>query len=483
MAENNPKKQTNEPIRQDFTENDEVLPNVPLPQSEKEREFTPPPKPAEPSEISPPQPPAYSEPPAPPQQDPRPQVVPEINEPLAGKPFPFSSDNLNTPLPGKPVPPPVLPSEPSEPSILKNEKQASPESKSTEDVFTPPQMESSLPESYEEDGVTRKKSSGVKLFLIIFSLAILIIGAVAVYFLVLVSPEEPVIPIIPTVETTVSLSIVPETILEGESATLVWSSQNATICESDDFETDSETSGEIAVFPTGTTLFILACEDDDGNQFTSEATLVVEVPEISEPTTEEYNSLFVTTDGTGEINLSALSLSSVSEGLQAPLNPDFFESGEIPVGDYIIDFGLIYENRLLKFTDVMEIVMPEIFSEEIAESLFDEKISLFAYYDQGTIWPGIVVRFSENIIESDAAEEAKETIKTLLEEDPALLAGAFYENPGVPSEWKDGNADGIATRFIVFSNPGSAFNYGWVSEGTLIMTSSYPAFLKALASI
>lgn len=50
---------------------------------------------------------------------------------------------------------------------------------------------------------------------------------------------------------------------------------------------------------------------------------------------------------------------------------------------------------------------------------------------------------------------------------------------GEPKTWKTGQTSGVPNRYLSFTNPGFAINYGWIND-TVILTSSYEGFKEAI---
>ena len=74
----------------------------------------------------------------------------------------------------------------------------------------------------------------------------------------------------------VTLTANPDSITAGQSATLEWSSDSAVICESADFETDTQVNGEVEVSPEETTTYSITCYNADSNEDSDSVTVTVE---------------------------------------------------------------------------------------------------------------------------------------------------------------------------------------------------------------
>ena len=73
---------------------------------------------------------------------------------------------------------------------------------------------------------------------------------------------------------TVTLTANPSSITSGSSSTLTWSSSNAGVCTSPDFETSDKTSGSVPVTPSATKTYHITC-DGDGGEASASATVTV----------------------------------------------------------------------------------------------------------------------------------------------------------------------------------------------------------------
>lgn len=307
--------------------------------------------------------------------------------------------------------------------------------------FIPPQVDSSAT-SFSDESI-KPKRSGLKLFLILLIVAILIAGAGLVYFLMLSDNDDNDVTIPPIQE--------------------------------EDIEEIEE-------------------EEED---------VVITEPRV-------YTSLFENEEAFDfqELNINTLDRFSVFQQVENAINED--------VSDNIVEFSVRHNGELIDVNDILSLVMPGVFGEEV--QYFEEDFSFFAYYDDSNVWSGIVLSISEpaqqiveeevmneededveedieesnneemdatedeeSVEEEPSLEERRNSINSSIENNVDLITNLFASNPGSSTgNWLSGSANGVSTRYIVFEEEGAAFNYGWLNDRTLLITTSYPSFLKAL---
>jgi hypothetical protein len=85
---------------------------------------------------------------------------------------------------------------------------------------------------------------------------------------------------------TVNLSASPESIFDGNSSTLTWSSSNADSCTGSGFSTGGSTSGEVEVSPNDDTTYTVECVGDGGSNDDSVTV------SVSDPPTGETENIF-----------------------------------------------------------------------------------------------------------------------------------------------------------------------------------------------
>lgn len=130
--------------------------------------------------------------------------------------------------------------------------------------------------------------------------------------------------------------------------------------------------------------------------------------------------------------------------------------------------------KQITFPKYFPTIIPEFKTDELA-NVFEEDFTAFIYYDQNGVWPGYVAK-----LKSGSSLVIAQPLFNKIEN----YAGAeniFIQSPGTRSAegFKSGQANGVPTRYLTFSSPGSALNYGWFNNQYLVITTSYPAMLEA----
>jgi len=109
---------------------------------------------------------------------------------------------------------------------------------------------------------------------------------------------------------------------------------------------------------------------------------------------------------------------------------------------------------------------------------FEPDFTAFIYYDKDGAWPGYVARIKDDapLVVVQPIISRIEGFRTAENPENSNLGKLFLENPGVPNVdgFKNGQVDGIPTRYLTFEKTGASLNYGWVGR-YLVITTSYPA--------
>jgi hypothetical protein len=181
------------------------------------------------------------------------------------------------------------------------------------------------------------------------------------------------------------------------------------------------------------------------------------------PLVFEHQSFFVNqADGTGEINISGLSMSFLRAGIQG-----------LVVGvtstDWMEEFTISISGDPVTSDDFMAFMLPGIDS-----SAFKEDFTAFVYSDENGNWPGYVFNL-EN--EADSATIAA-MVKNVFEEQ--LDINNFYLTPPIAGtgEFKNGSFGEVITRYLPLATNGASFNYGWVNR-YLVISTSYSGLKRA----
>lgn len=203
----------------------------------------------------------------------------------------------------------------------------------------------------------------------------------------------------------------------------------------------------------------------------------IEVPPAetppAEPTPETetpagHNSVFKTAaDTTQEVSLATIDLAN----LKTSLNPVAAATPTIKEFTLKDDLG-----AFLKFGQVMSVVLPDVFDEEL-NALFEENdFTVFVYSDSRDGWPGFIGKV-KNAADLETAKQ-----KVALLESSADLKNIFAQDPGTGQAWKAGQTEGVTNRYSTFTQAGAALNYGWLNN-YLIISASYSSFKEALKKL
>ncbi len=193
------------------------------------------------------------------------------------------------------------------------------------------------------------------------------------------------------------------------------------------------------------------------------------LPEIpSAETPLIHQSLLLSPDGTSAIQLTAVNRQSISSALQA-------ESQKTNPDGSLIEIVVNDIDGQASAQELLAALLPET-SSEIA-GLFEEDFTLALYYDSNGVWPVYILKLSleASIVEAQAATAGLEQSLN--------LSNFFISSPGSQSgAFRDGQANGRATRYTTFSQPGAALNLAWADDKFIIST-SYNGLREALTNL
>jgi hypothetical protein len=110
--------------------------------------------------------------------------------------------------------------------------------------------------------------------------------------------------------------------------------------------------------------------------------------------------------------------------------------------------------------------------------IFEPDFTAALYFDADGAWP--IYAFKVNL--ESSVVEAQAAIKGL--ENSQALANFFLADPGTPNAagFKDGQANGLPTRYLTYSKRGAALNLAW-SGDKLVVSTSYNGLRKALTNL
>lgn len=195
-----------------------------------------------------------------------------------------------------------------------------------------------------------------------------------------------------------------------------------------------------------------------------------EVPEVEMPAILPHQSLLLAPDKTSQISLASIDLASVLNALTQ-------ESKNIISNGTLKEVVLNDANGQIPASSVLSAIIPEFSSEKIKE-FFEDDFTMALYYDENGVWPAYIFKLK---IDSNVAD-AQNLMKGM--ETSANLANLFLVPPGIQatSEFKIGQANGIATSYLAFSKKGAALNLAWKND-IYIISASYNGIKKVLNNL
>ncbi len=122
----------------------------------------------------------------------------------------------------------------------------------------------------------------------------------------------------------------------------------------------------------------------------------------------------------------------------------------------------------------------ESFSETLKNLFSENEYTSFVYFDDGgKSANGSILKIKNGVSLSDAQKAWADSI-----ENPQYYLTVFLSGSGAgePQTWKTGQTGSLSNRYLLFSNPGFAINYGWVND-KVIITTSYNSFKEAVKRI
>jgi len=196
-------------------------------------------------------------------------------------------------------------------------------------------------------------------------------------------------------------------------------------------------------------------------------------PAVSTPPKPEYFSLFEALNvPQAEETITTLSMENINKALTAA-------ASTIPT-DTLKEIVLRNtDNSLISSFKITSVLFPELGTEDIS-GIFEENFAAVVFVDKNGAWPAYVFQ-----LKPDAnAEQAQTLIKNKLESSANLKNIFLQESGRAATSFKDGQAGdpSIKTRYLTFSNPLTALNYGWV-ENKLVITTNYPSLLEVLKDL
>ncbi len=192
------------------------------------------------------------------------------------------------------------------------------------------------------------------------------------------------------------------------------------------------------------------------------------LPEL--PAAKPHQSLLKT-----PADLQAPLLVSSSAGLPQAL---LSEANNLPTNTGVIKEVLLSDAAgQISFSSALPVFLPEFSSSQLA-NFFEDDFTAVIYYDANGAWPILIGQLKAGA----DLNLAKTTMAQL--ENSSGLASLFLSSPGTPSAagFKNGQAASLSTRYLTFSKPGAALNYGWLGN-KLIISASYNGLKKILTNL
>ena len=123
----------------------------------------------------------------------------------------------------------------------------------------------------------------------------------------------------------------------------------------------------------------------------------------------------------------------------------------------------------------MQNILPTLFTEELSAIFEENNFTIFSYSDDQNVWAGYIGKLKADSVIADAQSNISQL------EQSTELNNLFLTAPGESQEWKDGQVEGVASRYLIFEN-GAALNYAWLNDVFIIGT-SYPSFKEAIKKL
>ncbi|MDO8557143.1 MAG: hypothetical protein Q7R98_01630 [Candidatus Jorgensenbacteria bacterium] len=196
---------------------------------------------------------------------------------------------------------------------------------------------------------------------------------------------------------------------------------------------------------------------------------VTQQPIVPPPEVPTHSSLFnIAADATTEAQLRQLTPDTLKTAIQ-------FSTAEVPILKEIVirtgepDGGGTIE----PFNRLAQMFAPLTFNPEIVKS-FESDFTFFIYTDKTGSWPGIIAK--------PKADATIATLKTSVQniETSGEAKGFYLSDPGTTTGWKDGKINSLVTRYASFSQTGASFNYAWLPNNSLLMSTSYTGMKEAV---
>lgn len=224
-------------------------------------------------------------------------------------------------------------------------------------------------------------------------------------------------------------------------------------------------AGYYVIFP----LFFPAQTPPPPPVFTAPPTEIPTVPTAEIPTATPHQSLLKSSAAVSSANLSTTDLTSLSDALQQEAQK------QNPPGT-LSELTLSNASGQLPAPAVFSALLPEL-SPENLKNLFEDDFTTALYFDENGAWPAYILK-----LKAEASPVEAQTEVAKIESSPNLR-NLFALNPGTQgANFKSGQANGLATRYVAYSKKGAAINIAW-SGDKLVISASYNGLKKVLSNL
>ena len=188
------------------------------------------------------------------------------------------------------------------------------------------------------------------------------------------------------------------------------------------------------------------------------------------PELKQHISLLQSPNETVNKNLSDIELLSITKALQEE------SQTQRPV-ENLVEIAFSGSNGQIDASVFLPALLPEL-PASLLQPIFEKDFTAALYYDTNGVWPIYLLKLN-----FDTSISETQTVISALESS-ANLSNLFLAAPGMPSAagFKSGQVNGIATRYLTYSQKGAALNSAWVND-TFVISTSYNGLKKLLGNI
>lgn len=194
-----------------------------------------------------------------------------------------------------------------------------------------------------------------------------------------------------------------------------------------------------------------------------------EVPETPAPPFRTHVSLLSSPTSASNVQLAAVNLSSLLSALQ-------LEAQKPQPAGSLVEIILSDANGQVSSSGALASWLPD--RAETLQNIFEEDFTTALYYDNDGVWPIYIFNLSLD----SSPVEAKTA--TMMLESSGALTNLFAFPPGNANAagFRDGQANGLSTRYLTYSQRGAALNLAWSGDRFIIST-SYNGLKQALTNL